>query len=141
MPRVKPRVAKLLQDVKRQILRDPNSYNQGSWHCGTAMCIAGHVCFQSGLVDGTQKQGSAIWPTLHGICLGEDDKWEELAMRALGLDPDDFTSLFDGDGEQWPEPYGARWRQAEDTLKGAALRKAVAKIAADRIDYFIRTGE
>lgn len=39
---------KLLQEVKDNILRDPNSHNQETWFCDTSMCIAGHAAVSAG---------------------------------------------------------------------------------------------
>lgn len=38
----------LLKKTREQIIMFPDKHDQGSWHCGTTMCIAGHACVQAG---------------------------------------------------------------------------------------------
>jgi hypothetical protein len=37
-----PRGSELLRQAVNKIIADPESWNQGQWHCGTQHCIGGH---------------------------------------------------------------------------------------------------
>lgn len=131
---------KILRRAKRAILADPQSYRQDEWHCGTAMCIAGHVCFQSGRVLTSKVDGSYFVNKVHVPVfttgrVGTLRDWEDVAVAALGSSIEHTESLFDGSpSREWPEPFGSEFENAR-TLK------ARAEVAARRIEHFIKTGE
>lgn len=139
---------KKLRAVKRAILARPNGYRQDKWHCGSAMCLAGHVAMQSGLVavalptslfdETAVKRVLKIEDEATMLPLtktGELADWEGLAWQALGL-PRTFcnsTTLFKSH-TIWPHQYQVAYDKAK-------TRKARAQVAAARIEHFIRTGE
>ena len=131
--KVSDKTARLLRKVKKTILSRPNQYRQDQWHCGTAMCIGGHIVMQAIPDVQAMAEGDDYWPSIHGCRLEEG--WEELALRILGVDPFDYTSLFAQFPEdEWPEPFCSDWDKA-------VSRKDRAEVAARRIDHFIATGE
>jgi hypothetical protein len=47
MPHTPSTPREILEEVKRRIVAEPEKYNQDSF-CGTACCIAGHICAVTG---------------------------------------------------------------------------------------------
>ncbi len=88
--------------------------------CGTAACIAGWTVL---LEDGmkTKKKDSRIWSRAAKL-LGLDDRWRK------GEAPQ--TSKLFETGE-WPKKLEARYNRAK-------TQKTRVKIAAERIDQFIK---
>lgn len=119
----------LLRKVKKKILDKPRSFEMSSWvmpnnaiACGTTGCIAGWVVMLSspGLQD-LVRQGK------HGYV-----DWRKEATKKLGIESAQAASLFLDDF--WPWKYGAG-------LIEAGSNKQKARVAANRIEHFIRTGK
>lgn len=129
---------RILREVERRILAQPKTYRQDEWYCGTAMCIAGHVCFVSGRVDGVSMGGwDGYWPLKGGE---RCESWAGEAITALGaeLAPRSVggTLKLFGHPGFWPEPFSTQFLQT-----GPRAYKARARIAVARIEHFIETGE
>jgi hypothetical protein len=112
----------LLLKVKERILAHPKALEMATWgiavpestHCGTLACIAGHaVHIATGRVE-----------------LGR--RAERTAKELLGISPDQAFRLFFVD--EWPPNFFNSYANTKDKVKAA-------KVAADRIDHFIATGE
>lgn len=80
--------------------------------CGTAACIAGWACILSRVPI--------------------DDVSMSNAERLLKISSMQSSDLFLAD--YWPSPFYGKWREAK-TLRSRA------RIAANRIEHFIKTGE
>ena len=122
---------KLLRKVKKQILEEPRSFQMSDVvtrlkpgkvysdygldykapKCGTIACIAGWT----NLLASAEYLNSTIE-----------------AETLLGISPTESANLFLA--SQWPERYQEQWESAKTP-------KARARVAANRIEYFIRTGE
>ena len=108
----------LLLKVKEQILKDPERYNQdiyGHGSCSSAHCIAGWA-----IVLGKKK-----WPDQIAHV------WN-LAHKVLSLRGRQDSKLFSVGGD-WPKKFASAYLKAK-TPKGRA------RVAARRIDHFIKTG-
>lgn len=127
----------ILRQVQKRIANDPNSYRQDEWHCGTAACIAGHICM-------TRKDATIVKSEFNsGYELrinGVGRPFMMTAAETLGVDVNALSSLFSGSPseseypyEQWPQPFADEWRRAR-------TRAAKAAVAVRRIDHFIETG-
>lgn len=134
---VSAKAARLLRRVARHILAEPCRYDQNAelsfltpgmpykdGHvvpaCGTIGCIAGWV---TALVADNPRN--------------VDDPLD-FAAHALGLDHDQKWILFDSvtatDDDYWPSRYAQAYVDAK-TPRGRA------RVAARRIEHFIKTGE
>lgn len=146
----------MLRMIQRQIRQHPSSYRQDDWHCGTAMCVAGHAAMLAGLVTKTRIQRiggekvvqPVVKPMLAAVVnrLCADAKeaprcevfdtsgpaWAALGAVALGIGVRSADRLF-SHPSYWPPEYAAAYNQAR-------TRRAKAKAACARIDYFIQTG-
>lgn len=130
---------KLLRRVKRHILAHPKTYRQDKWHCGTAMCIAGHAAMMSGLVVGVKKVEmltgeKVIAPVQRGDTTPSPSYlWRYFGAKALDAHVGHIYALFARPAD-WPLPYATDYG-------AASSYKARAEVAAQRIEYFIRTGK
>ena len=124
--------ARLLRKVKRHILEEPKRFFMDGVvmygpegrdvnldgipstfpQCGTAACIAGWACVLSGNID-------------------PEDIQMANAERLLGITSNQGNYLFLVDF--WPEQFSQPYQESTDL----AVR---AKIAAERIDHFVKTG-
>lgn len=136
---ITPEGEKLLKHVKKVILEHPEKYRQDVYNCGSACCIAGHVVMEG--IPRTMLDVRREYGSYEPYVLDEIQQWDLLAMQLLVGNKSDhyfdaYVNLFSGDPENyWPEPFATQWRLA------AVDQTKQAKIAARRIDYFIRTGE
>lgn len=94
--------------------------------CGTKCCIAGTAT----LLDNPRQY-------LRWLKDESDDKVQFAATHALGLTESQAGRLFflpgwNDDYQGWPDKFAKRYNRAS-TAKGRA------KVAADRIDHFIKT--
>jgi hypothetical protein len=136
---------RILRSVRRQIVREPTSYEQTTWAkrvattpCGTAACIAGWVCF----VDPVLKKRGAVVPGEYichidikqGRTVIEQIHAQQYATRRLGLVNGEQHVLFSGDpGDHWPGPFGKAWKKEEGEMGEAA-------VAAAYITFILETG-
>ncbi len=112
----------LLNLVKAKILSTPEEFIMFDYRCGSAHCICGWAAVLS---------GETVPQTSLGFYLK--------GLQVLNLEPDQGIKLFIV--AHWPRKFEEAWNKAFDffdTNKKAANR---AKIAAERIDHFISTGE
>lgn len=121
---------KLLKRVRNKILKYPKRFEMDHFYgptlrfnrrlvpadCGSSACIAGWAVF---LASGKRKLPDG----------GPRSTWDE-AKKLLGLH--NAASLFISD--DWPERFRSQYCNAK-TPKGRA------RVAANRIDHFIKTGE
>jgi hypothetical protein len=142
---------KRLREIAEWAVRRPDEYRQDDWHCGSAMCIAGRAAMAYGGVTGIiafdllntvvqQRQKlHGYGQTVHAdFCpiVGTDveKRWEEIASEVLGIPVDPYGWRLFGTPDGWPAPFDTDYEQAE-------TRKGKARVAAARIEYFIKTGE
>lgn len=129
----------LLKRVKRAILKRPGQFEMGSFfadilsfnngtkeipasRCGTAACIAGWAVHLS-------EEAKTLKDTCRAQSNRSDDI-EERALDVLQLTPGEGHSLFYH--RWWPEKFCLPY----DKATSATTR---AKVAAARIDWFIKT--
>ena len=121
----------LLRQVKRKILSKPKSFDMDIWarrdsraECGTVGCIAGWVLMLSrpGLQESVQDGSYSPFRF----------SWKEKATRELRIEDGQAFSLFFE--ESWPTRYSSKFSKARSN-------KQRARVAANRIEHFIRTGE
>jgi hypothetical protein len=121
---------KLLRKIKEFILEEPRRFYMWMWAervptdqspCGTTQCIAGAAVHIS-----HPRKFAAL------LRRDETERFGSLARRELHISADQALALFHVD--EWPE----RFRIAYLTTTS---KKEEAKIAAKRIDHFIRTGK
>jgi len=136
---------KLLKRVRDRIKLRPQQFDMTDWfspstnadqtpsHCGTAACIAGWAM--------TLHQR-----TTPEKCQAPDSlTFEEYGRQILDLTFHEGQSLFYV-GE-WPNPYSQQFAAIRDKLRdGDKLTpkqadRLFAKIAVERINHFIKTGE
>ena len=122
----------LLEQVKRNILKHPTQFVMHSYFayedsigntpggCGTAACIAGWTMHL--------LKGNATLEETSGIV--EVSSTFQVARKALGLTTEQADNLFRVNN--WP----AQFRR---DLELAPTAGRAAKVAAKRIDHFIRT--
>lgn len=115
----------LLRKVRNHILAEPRRYDQGEVAsevsrrkspCGTRACIGGWADI---LEDDDVKD-------LSDVSLGR-------AQKKLGFTDEQANIVFFGGGPDWPEEFEKAWRND-------IPRKEAARLAADYINYIIRTG-
>jgi len=121
----------LLRRVKAKILKNPTAFGMDLWarrsgraECGTIGCIAGWVLMLSrpGLQESVR----------YGFHKTFDLDWKEEATRELGItDNQPFSLFFE---EFWPTRYASKFSKARSN-------KQRARVAANRIEHFIRTGK
>lgn len=133
-----PKTKKLLLDVKARILKEPEQFNMHSFfsdhsetelakppNCGTAACIAGWVLSVASKITPAKAWEKYFYSgnKIHPSVMAED---------ILKISGKQVSCLFYVGG--WPEQF-------ETPYITASTMPAKAKIAAKRIDYFIRCGE
>ena len=127
--KLKKEAIALLRRVKKKILDKPMSFDMNMWvmpnnliECGTTGCIAGWVVMLSspGLQD-------LVRESRHGYV-----DWSKEATKKLGIEKAQASSLFIDDF--WPTKYSDEFFQAGSNAKRA-------RVAANRIEHFIRTGK
>ena len=113
----------LLRKVKEAILAEPEGFDMAWWHghrmgdgewCGTTHCLAGWVQVLQGMppVDrGAFEDGRVV----------------------LGLNLDQASRLFSS--RQWPVQFACDYAMA----RFVEDRKEMARVAGERIEFFIRT--
>jgi hypothetical protein len=112
----------ILRAVKAAILAQPELYNQSRFpacECNTPSCIAGW---------GMWLQNPS--PKAYSASMAESGlaKW----ASSFEMSEKQFLPLYVTHLE-WPEPFAAKYKKAKNEVERAA-------VAADRIDYFIKTG-
>ncbi len=127
--KVRKETAVLLRKVKKKILDKPASFNMGTWvtsvpgvECGTIGCIAGWVEMLS-----SPKLQSRVKEGTHGFVI-----WGDRAKARLKITKHQADALFFS--HFWPEKYRIG-------LYESKTPKQVARVGANRIEHFIRTGE
>lgn len=137
---------RLLRRIQKHILKYPDAFvmeyfvenrdKETKTPCGTAACIGGWACIME------QKKLS---PRLRQRLLNNISKPEDYwigkdydfnyfyhARRFLGISERQAESLFELGG--WPEKFNIRYY-------GAKTNKGLARVAVQRIEHFINTGE
>lgn len=123
----------LFRKVRNKILKNPEAYDQSTFvresdqaPCGTAACIFGwavllaeKIAIDDALEDEEENEGDGIFRE---------------AISVLGLSRDEGLVVANYAGMGWPEPYGSSFRTAYK-------KDERARIAADYINYIIRTGK
>jgi len=139
---------KLLRRVKRHILAEPKRLDMNQWvkpsrqsPCGTAACIAGWTVLLSGPeekiaeVSKTRTLYEANEAAIGGFGVGIGER----ARQLLGLTYEQSVRLFHVKAAWvngvWPTEFARRYTSTKTT------KAEKAKVAAERIDHFIRTGE
>ena len=125
---------KLLRRVADAIKKEPLAFNMDTYTrltsespCGATGCIAGMACFLS----------DPVLFFMDAIGIKQVDIKGE-ALRFLGLNEQQGERLFYLDASQsssedmWPTRFCASYDRARSA-------KAKAKVAADRIEHFIKT--
>ena len=118
----------LLNKVKAAILEHPDKFHMGSW-CGTACCIAGHVV----QIADPECMRIVMERRLPGYWISDR------AAELLELSNDEASRLFFV--ATWPEEDQEAADDADDLNNVLAFQLAMAmsKVAAARIDRFIKT--
>ncbi len=128
--RIKKAAIALLRKVKRKILSKPKSFDMNFWasrdsraECGTVGCIAGWVL----MLSRPRFQESVRAGVYNALRLD----WKMEAARELGIEDDQASPLFFE--EFWPTRYINKFSKARSN-------KQRARVAANRIEHFIKTG-
>jgi len=150
-PKLSAQAIRLLRRVQEHILSDPRRFNMDYWkrHVSLARIAAGEDCiFGIESAKDVPPCGTiaciAGWTALLGTPPGNRpllwSKVRTCATELLGLKPlldergfsygSDYRLFFE---ENWPERFYHRFRLATS-------RRQRARIAAQRIDHFIKTG-
>ncbi len=112
------RNTELFNRIADRIEKDPDTYNQHEWGCGTKFCVAGHVAVELGCKSsGVNSFGDPIW-SLIITPSGHRMATHDFARERLGLDDDDAYELFDAgwlprDGGSVPDALRAIGRGEE----------------------------
>lgn len=126
----------LFAKVRDKILQVPDAYDQGAYGvkaetpCGTRACIAGHALIESGFctpeeLNDRKHRGNVTFFSVHGE-----------AQKLLGLsEAEGYALLGSAVGEDWKEPFSSRFLDASSSSEDEA------RVAADYINYIIRTGD
>lgn len=139
---MKPNI-KLLEKIRDTILANPDHLDMSSWfgmtpehyfqarrrgECGAVACIAGWACQLNGWspLEGTLR----VKKTVRGLLHTEVPR--SMACELLNLTSFTADLLFYLDA--WPAPYLAQY-------EGAATAKGRARVAARRINHFIKHKE
>ena len=129
---------KLFRKIRNKILRVPEAYKQDTYGerartpCGTRACIAGHALLESGYCTPIELFNlRRVNPET-----GEREfiDVEEEASELLGIGYWDGVMLFGLYGNDWAEPYRTRFAEAK-------TKEARARVAADYINWIIKTGK
>jgi len=142
---------KLLREVKRYILAEPLRFNMRDWGkgsahapCGSVACIAGNACIvgEKGLgfkIPTKVRKGQRVidWQGWYNSeFIGEFIGPEECASELLGLTTAQADRLFLIESLHgfvgWPERF-------EKAYLAAKTPPERAKVAAERIEHFIKT--
>ncbi len=131
----------LLREIQKAILDTPTRFDMSDWiqkadesPCGTTACIAGYAV----LIDELQKKNETLQNTKEITKFrAEIEDWVEengtipfRAQKLLDLTNDQCRRLFHV--SRWPSQFWARWDFELPRLE-------LAKIASERIDFFIKT--
>ncbi len=150
------RSAKLRKDLiktRDKILAFPDSYDQNTWGrrpegnenppCNTVACLAGEYALVRGCR--LQRQQNASFPTFShkGVTVFPAPFFREGVLTVLRvgryspaanqLEPH-FDALFEEGANGWPWEF-------RDAFGAARTRTQRARVAADRLDHFLVTGE
>lgn len=110
----------LLRQIQERILAEPEHFRMDVWSCGTAHCFGGWAC----VLNGIRSTG---WD---GTFTDDGESTYDTATRLLALRGDNSERFFLL--SNWPFPFNEQYG-------AAATPAARARVAADRIDWFIRT--
>ena len=153
-------VVKIVKKVQHHILEEPKRFDMGEWirsarsisrqwfesdkewkaeinssypACGTTACIAGWVAILSNPLK-RDKNGYLLIPKLHTSI-------SNFAAKKLGLStkPTSLTTQSMFHAENWPEPFNTKF--FDENNKVRPNRAKLAKIAVDRLEYFLETGQ
>jgi hypothetical protein len=121
----------LLRRVRNHILAEPRRYAQETFGryepqspCNTAACLFGWADYLANETSLEDVQEYYHSPTLVA----------KRATAALGLKPSQAKVVMSSSGEKWPEPYRSKFLHARTD-------EAEARVAADYINYILRTGK
>lgn len=106
----------LFRKIADTIEKDPKSYNQQDWGCGTSFCVAGHAAHLSGCKpsyvndDGSEAWDECFPPDNETVDVSSCDHTTygavdtgDYAILKLGISDDDSDVLF---GKGWVPPEG-----------------------------------
>jgi hypothetical protein len=139
---------KLLKQVRDTILKYPDQFYMDDWfsnlnqiedkpsRCGTAACIAGWSLALS--KEAFKKKPSTTQDYFSGCTTSFINRE---ARKALGLNQKQGLRLFLR--EMWPDRFKFKYSELiEKVWDHKPIKpKQFAKVAASRIDYFIKTGK
>lgn len=133
----------LLQKIKTAILTKPTAFDMGNWFqyqvyspCGTSACLAGWAITLGAAHSDKPSEGERVFEDQYSGRNGKS--YSEWASELLDLPPDFNTrSLFYA--SCWPEKLADRQEEAVNAFERNP--ETLARIAADRIDHLIATGE
>lgn len=135
---MEPKTRRLLRRAVAAIQRWPSSLDMQDWithsvrkgrrpepYCGTTACLAGHVALAAGWKpsEATARMENKKW--------GQIDWAEDVATRLLGLESHLATRLFYL--YMWPDEY-------RDAYDSRCSNRARARVVAQRVEHFIKTG-
>lgn len=139
-PKLKPQTIKLLRQVKRKILAEPRQFQMGVFfsdfintdrtipNCGTAACIGGWAIALSKKLNPANAD--------HFVYCESRAAAFDLARSTLGITIPQSIALFRAD--MWPQPFAKPPNVDFDSTDSPAHN---AKLAARRIEHFIKTGK
>lgn len=146
MSKLTDKIICTLREVQSRIKAEPLQFDMQSWYrerdrfnsdsglcditipnCGTAACIAGWmVC-----IDRNINPSQAV------MLVGDAGISVRQAFRVEDGSALDWDKLFYD--HNWPQPYRQQFYEAENIFENDARYAAMAKVACERIDHFIRT--
>lgn len=117
----------LLREIQVEILAKPDAFRMDVWTCGTAHCIAGWALHLTGQRIADMRAPTALQTTEDGRLV------QHAACDALQIDEDEGGVLFNTC--KWPDYF--RNELEDDDGDPISDRQKLAKVAAERIDFFI----
>lgn len=140
---INAKAVKILRRVKAHILAEPRRLEMNDYAsktdaapCGTAGCIAGWTCLLESNME-TVKAWNARAPEDAWVPTPD---WHEEASRLLGLTEEKADKLFMPweleyeEDASWPKEFQRRYDKCKTKV-------GKAKVTAERIEHFIKTGE
>lgn len=124
-----------LRKVASIVLSDPERFAMDQWvsECGTMCCIGGHAVLDAGYAQVVHSRlGDYFTDTDAGKAAVANGDYDSIYEAALELTNPQGGNLFYV--SDWPERFQVAFRAASDDPVERA------RIAAERIEYFISTG-
>ncbi len=150
---INPMNVKLLKQIKNRILAEPTEFDMCRWAasdkvstCGTTACIAGWALALDFMARHPEMMVQEAHMAVVAIDARPDAYVNDRAADLLEIDDAQMESIFYHSA--WPSPWGkqydklvTKYDECADCEERVALRRKMAKIAAEFIVHLIETEE